>query len=65
MLPGKTGDKIKIVIEKSIFMAVFSFLLHTIQDFVRFLTGIFIHAGFLDLFFKSTDIGNVFRVHLI
>ena len=46
-------------------VCVFSFLLHTIQDFVRFLTGIFIHAGFLDLFFKSTDIGNVFRVHLI
>ena len=35
----KEADKIKIVIEKPIFMAVFSFLLHTIQDFVRFLTG--------------------------
>lgn len=64
-LPGQTGDKVQIVIEKPVFVALFSLLTHTVQNLVCFAAGLFVHSGFLNLFLKLSDVGYVFRMHFI
>ena len=64
-LPGKTGNKIQVIIQKSVFMTIFSFLFHPVQNLFGFLPCLRIHARLLDFLLKSAYIRDILRMHLI
>ena len=51
-LPRQACDKVKVIIQKPVFMALFPFLAHTVQHFFRLSARLFVHAGLCDLFLK-------------
>ena len=63
--PVQAGHKVKVIIQKTVLMAVLAFLLHAVQHFFSFFTGFVIHAGFFNLFLKFPGIGNIFRVKFV
>ena len=63
--PGQAGNKVQIVIEQPVLVAVLPFLLHPVENLVGFLSRILVHPGILELLFKLPDIGDIFRMHLV
>ena len=55
-LPGKGSHKIQIIIQHTVFVAVFSFLFHSIQNFLRLFSGFLVHTGLCDLRLKLPHI---------
>ena len=63
--PGEACYKIKIVIEESVLVALFAFLTHAVQHFIRLTPCLFVHSGLLNLFLKFPDVGYILRMHLV
>ena len=64
-LPAESREKVEVVIEHGIFVAVAVFLFHSVEDFESFLHGGLVHPGFLYLLLKSLYVRDVVRMHLI
>ena len=64
-LPGKGGDKLQIIVEHAVLMAVLAFLFHAVQDFVRLFARLLSHAGGLYFLLKPAHIGDIFRMHIV
>ena len=65
LLPGKPGDKIKVIVEDSRLHTVRSLLLQPVQDLVRLLPSGLVHARLLDPDLEFADLGHFLRMHLV
>ena len=63
--PGKSCNKVQIIVQHSILMTVLSLLLHAVQHLLSFLLGFLIHAGILNFLLKTTHIRNILRMQFI
>ena len=64
-LPVKSRHKVKIVIKHAVLVTVLTLLLHTVKNLISLFTSRLVHAGLIYQLTELSEIGYIFRMHLV